>query len=151
MASSSYAPSSQRPPGLRKGRLSTSLPSYSSNAQEKPGRRPQILPWFTTIAVPIPGVWSRRLRIPMLNLWRVHHSSVSRFGRKRGSLLLCLALLSLLFAAFALAKRFGTQEKKWPGPFTGDPPTLVYKREDLQRIWRWEVASGHYPSRRSSE
>ncbi|KAF9535337.1 hypothetical protein CPB83DRAFT_841595 [Crepidotus variabilis] len=25
--------------------------------------------------------------------------------------------------------------------------TLVFRRDDLQRIWRWEVASGHYPSR----
>ncbi|KAK1232320.1 hypothetical protein PQX77_004571 [Marasmius sp. AFHP31] len=28
-------------------------------------------------------------------------------------------------------------------------PTLVFRREDLQRIWHWEIASGHHPSRRS--
>jgi WD repeat and SOF domain-containing protein 1 len=45
-------------------------------------------------------------------------------------------------------KRFGSPQRKWPG---GDSPTLVFKREDLGRIWRWEIASGHHPSRRSSE
>lgn len=55
-----------------------------------------------------------------------------------------------VFTTFALAKRFVTEEKTWPA-FTGDPPTLVFKREDLQRIWSWEIASGHYPSRRRRE
>ncbi|KAL0567885.1 hypothetical protein V5O48_014112 [Marasmius crinis-equi] len=31
----------------------------------------------------------------------------------------------------------------------GDPPTLVFERDDLQRIWDWEIRSGHYPSRHS--
>ncbi len=149
--STSYSPFAQRPPGHRRGRLSTSLPSYSSTVQEKLARLPQPPSWFITVVVPIPGIWSRRLRLPMLNIRRMHHFSVTRFGRKRGSLLLFLAFLALFFSAFALAKRFGTHEKKWPGPFTSDPPTLVYKREDLHRIWRWEVASGHYPRRRGSE
>jgi len=30
-----------------------------------------------------------------------------------------------------------------------EPSTLVFRREDLQRIWNWEISSGHYPSRRS--
>ncbi|KAF8585562.1 hypothetical protein K439DRAFT_1632567 [Ramaria rubella] len=32
---------------------------------------------------------------------------------------------------------------------SGDPPTLVYAREDLQRVWEWEIASGHFPSSRN--
>ncbi|KAF7347924.1 Glycosyltransferase family 32 protein [Mycena venus] len=58
-----------------------------------------------------------------------------------------LVFVAMVFAMFALAKRFGTEEKTWPA-FTNDPPTLVFRREDLQRIWSWEIASGHYPSRR---
>ncbi len=34
--------------------------------------------------------------------------------------------------------------------FPATPPTLVHRREDLQRIWHWELASGHYPSRQRS-
>ncbi|GAA5982944.1 hypothetical protein JCM10908_006844 [Rhodotorula pacifica] len=33
-------------------------------------------------------------------------------------------------------------------PFT-DPSTLVFSPAEIERVWRWEIASGHYPSRRS--
>ena len=32
-----------------------------------------------------------------------------------------------------------------------DPRTLVFRRRELQKIWLWEVASGHYPTSRRSE
>ncbi|KAG6818024.1 hypothetical protein H0H87_009179 [Tephrocybe sp. NHM501043] len=73
---------------------------------------------------------------------------IARFGRSAGSAVLCIGFFLLVFITFALAKRFGTKAKKWPRPFIGDPSTLVFEREDLQRIWNWEIASGHYPSRR---
>lgn len=31
-------------------------------------------------------------------------------------------------------------------PSNADSSTLVFRREDLQRIWKWEIASGHFPS-----
>lgn len=66
-------------------------------------------------------------------------------------MLLCLSILATVFTVFALHKRFATQEKAWPTfPSVGDPPTLVYRPEDLQRIWEWEIAAGHYPSSRKS-
>ncbi|GAA5916191.1 hypothetical protein JCM8208_000028, partial [Rhodotorula glutinis] len=34
-------------------------------------------------------------------------------------------------------------------PFT-DPSTLVLSPAEVERVWRWEIASGHYPSRRST-
>ncbi|KAF8647953.1 hypothetical protein AX16_006485 [Volvariella volvacea WC 439] len=149
MASTILYPLTQRPNGFRKGRLSTSLPSYSSAVHEKLTKQPQLLPWIVLISLPIPGLRSRRVRLPVLNIRRVHHLTVTRFGRKRGSLLLLLAFLALLCTAFSLTKHLGIHEKKWSGPFArGDPPTLVFKREDLQRIWQWEIASGHYPSRK---
>jgi DDB1- and CUL4-associated factor 13 len=87
----------------------------------------------------------------MPNPGRLHQFSVARFGRKRGSLVLCLAFLALVFSVFALAKRFATRTKQWPTLSPAEPSTLVFRREDLQRIWRWEIASGHYPSRQESK
>ncbi|KAF8168221.1 glycosyltransferase family 32 protein [Crassisporium funariophilum] len=155
MASSSYFPKPQRQNGQHRGRLSFSsnaLPlvyspsaSSSSAVQEKYAKRALQSPWWIPVSLRIPGF--RRRRVFLLNPRRLHDFSVTRFGRKRGSILLCVSILFLIFFAFALAKRFGTHAKQWPTPFTGDPPTLVYKREDIQRIWQWEVASGHYPSR----
>ena len=103
------------------------------------------------MSLDIPGVRNRRLRIWVLNPARLHQLSVSRFGRKRGPLILALACASFIFAMFALAKRFGTEEKQWPAPlFREDPSTLVFGRDDLQKIWKWEVESGHYPSSHDS-
>ncbi|GJN94264.1 hypothetical protein Rhopal_007338-T1 [Rhodotorula paludigena] len=34
-------------------------------------------------------------------------------------------------------------------PFT-DPDTLIFSPAEVERIWRWEIASGHYPSRRDT-
>lgn len=152
MATSAYFPKPHRQNGHHRGRLSFSnaLPVYASSStavQEKYASRVQQSPWWISVSLRIPGLPMRRLRVFFINPWRLHHFSTTRFGRKRGSLMLCVSVLFLFFFAFALAKRFGTHAKRWPGPFTGDPPTLVYKREDLQRIWQWEVTSGHFPSR----
>jgi len=154
MASSIYFPVPRRPNGHHnlKSRASNGLPIHSSAVQEKLHRHrdPHSLSWIIPVSLAIPGLQNRRLRVLVPNPNRLHQLSVSRFGRKRGRLLLCFAFLIMIFTTFALAKRFGTEEKKWPAPFT-DPPTLVFKREDLQRIWQWEISSGHYPSRRASK
>lgn len=145
MASSVYFPNSRRG--------STSLPSYSNSSsavQEKLKLRTSS-PWLIPVSLSIPGVKTRRLRLYLPNLRRLHASSVLCFGRKKGSAILLFGFLLLVFIAFALTKRFGSRSKKWPRPFIGDPPTLVFKHEDLRRIWKWEIASGHYPSRRPSE
>jgi len=128
------------------------LPSFSSALHEKFHRHGKALYWFVPFSIRIPGVRNRRLRLLVPNVARLHQSSVARFGRRRGTLLLFVAFASALFFIFALQKRFGTEDKKWPTPlFTSDPSTLVFGRKDLQNIWRWEVQSGHYPSTRESE
>ncbi|KAF7346844.1 Snorna binding protein [Mycena sanguinolenta] len=38
---------------------------------------------------------------------------------------------------------------EWDEETSDEPSTLVFRREDLQRIWNWEIASGHYPSGQS--
>ncbi|KAJ7118604.1 glycosyltransferase family 32 protein [Mycena filopes] len=132
----------RRSGSFRAGRL----PHYSASVIEEKfhGR---VSPWFVSVPLAIPGLRARRLRIWLLNPRRMHQFTASRFGRKRGFLVMVLVFATMVFTTFALAKRFGTEEKTWPA-FTGDPPTLVFRREDLQRIWAWEIASGHYPSRR---
>lgn len=148
MASSAYLPNPSR---QHNGRLFAKLPIYSSSSsavQEKFGRRPP-RPWFIPVSMSIPGLRTRRLRMIFLDPRRLHHSATSRFGRAKGSAILFLGFLVCLLFTFALGKRFGTREKKWPRPFIVEP-TLVFKREDLQRIWHWEISSGHYPSHRSS-
>ena len=150
MASSIYLPVPPRGNG-HKGRLPNVLPSYSTAVQEKLGHRhSHSLPWIIPIILPIPGVKTRRLRILIPNFARFHQFSVTRFGRKKGPALLCMTVFAIIFTFFALAKRFAMQDKKWPTTPFGTPPTLVFGREDLQRIWQWEIQSGHYPSAQKS-
>ncbi|KAF9040506.1 glycosyltransferase family 32 protein [Panaeolus papilionaceus] len=155
MASSAYFPKT-RQNGHHRGRLSISnaLPVYSpsstnSAVQEKWAKRNQRSPWIIPISIRIPGLRVARIRLFFINPRRLHDFSMRCFGRKRGSLLFGLLVLLLFFFAFALAKRFGSHAKQWPTPFNGEASTLIFRREDLQRIWQWEVASGHYPSRQS--
>jgi WD repeat and SOF domain-containing protein 1 len=152
MTSSVYFPNVPR---VSNGRRSAGLPVYSTSStsssavQEKLGHR-NLSPWLISIPLSLPVIRTR-FRVFFLNPRRLHQSSVLRFGRVKGSVILSLGFLWFCFFIFALAKRFGTGEKKWPRPFLGDPPTLVYGRQDLQHIWQWEIASGHYPSRRPSK
>ncbi|TFK57046.1 hypothetical protein OE88DRAFT_88829 [Heliocybe sulcata] len=147
MASSSFFPSPPRVNGSSKPRTSNGLPVYSSVVQEKLGHRHSAGALFTSITLPIPGVPGRRLRVPVINPARLQQCGI-RPGRKRGPVILCLAILAIIYATFAFARRLGSQEKQWPTPFQGPTSTLIFKREDLQRIWEWEILSGHYPSSR---
>ncbi|KAI5123770.1 hypothetical protein M0805_000359 [Coniferiporia weirii] len=130
-----------------KGR-SSPLPSYSSAVHEKSFINGKLQSgFFTTLYVPIPGVPGRQLRAPVPIPPRLYHSTIARFGRRRGCLILFFGTLTVLWTIFAFAKRFGTEEKQWPTPFQSDT-TLVFQRDDLRKIWEWEIASGHYPSSR---
>jgi DDB1- and CUL4-associated factor 13 len=151
MPSSLYFPPSPRNNGLRQKGRNGNLPSFFYGADEKLHQHAHLLPWTITLSIPIPGIQNRRLRLTVPHLGRIHQFTMARFGRKRGSLILCFALFALVFTVFALAKRFVTPNKKWPTLSPAEPPTLVFRRDDLQRIWNWEVASGHYPSRQASE
>jgi WD repeat and SOF domain-containing protein 1 len=150
MPSSLYFPPSPRTNGLRQKGRNGNLPTFFSVVGEKQHHH-GLLQWTIPISLPIPGTQSRRIRLYILHPGRIHQFTVTRFGRKRGSLVLCFALLALILTIFALAKRFGTHTKQWPTLSPAEPPTLVFRREDLQRIWKWEIASGHYPSRQASQ
>lgn len=131
--------------------ISNSLPVHtngSSAVQEKLALNSHLTPWWLRLSIAVPCCRSCRLRIFVLNLRKVHDYATTRFGRRRGCSMLVALMLLAFFFVFALARRFGTHAKQWP--LVKDTRTLVYGREDLQSIWKWEVGSGHYPSRKAS-
>lgn len=69
--------------------------------------------------------------------------------RKRGPFLVALACVAVFLTVVLVTK---LSRNDWGGDSnsSSEPPTLVFQREDLQRIWKWEIASGHYPSTQSS-
>lgn len=150
MATSIYFP--QRGNGYpEKARPANALPTHSSAVREKWQRHYHTSSWLVPISLPIPGVRTRRLRLMLPNLPRLHHSTITRFGRRRGRLLLALGFLAVVFTVVmmvSLRDRFVPEDRNWPA--YQEPPTLIYRREDLQRIWEWEVAAGHYPSGQKS-
>lgn len=133
-----------------KARLTNGLPTYSSAVQEKMHRHTRSMSWTVPVSVSIPGVRTRRLRLFMPNPTRMQQFGLSRFGRRRGPLIICLLLIASLCTFFSFARRFGPEEKQWTPNF-GESSTLVFGREDIQRVWKWEIASGHYPSKRESK
>jgi DDB1- and CUL4-associated factor 13 len=148
-------PSSIYFPTTSNGRTSQNgLPYHSSAVQEKieaQSAQRQLSPaWTISLAVPIPGLRTRALRLWFINPGRIHHLTITRFGRRKGTLFLGLVSVLAILFLLSLVRHFGNGEQTRPGPFS-DPATLVYKREDLIRIWKWEVSSGHYPSRRPSQ
>ncbi|KIP04098.1 hypothetical protein PHLGIDRAFT_110061 [Phlebiopsis gigantea 11061_1 CR5-6] len=126
------------------------LPTYNAAVREKQHRHHHSVSWLNPVSLPIPGVRTRRLRLMLPNFSRLYHSSQVRFGRRRGPLVLFLGLFAVIYVVLAVTKRLTSDDQSWssPIPFAGEPSTLVYKREDLQRIWEWEIAAGHYPSSR---
>lgn len=134
---------------LDKSRITNALPTYSSAVSEKMHRHSRSMSWTVPVSVPIPGVRSRRLRLFMPNPSRVHQISVLRFGRRRGPILLCVVLIASIITVCSFARRFGAEEKQWTTNF-GESSTLVFGRDNLQRIWKWEIDSGHYPSNAKS-
>ena len=127
------------------------LPNHSSAVQEKLHRSNNgSASWTKPVLLPIPGVRTRRLRIFVPNVTSFQQMRGSRVRRSRRPLLLCFACMALILIVVVLRSQSSRQwTENWPPPI-GDSSTLVFRREDLQRIWKWEVASGHFPSRMTS-
>lgn len=144
--------SNSRQNGFRDlSRSPNGLPVFSSSIHEKKLRHAKASSWTISIYLPIPGFRNRHFHIIVPNLSLFHRFTLSHFSRRRRTLVLLFTCVSIIFTIFALAQRFRTREKQWAAPlFPGEPPTLVFGREDLQKIWRWEIQSGHYPSSRAS-
>ncbi|EAU84066.2 snoRNA binding protein [Coprinopsis cinerea okayama7 len=124
-----------------------SLPTHSSAVEEKLELINRNGPWLRSVFLPIPGVHHRRLRIYIPN---IHKLRLSRMRRKRSPLFIGFACF-LAFFTLVLVRSMSRPDWKrdWHNTVIGEPSTLVFHRKDLQKIWRWEVASGHYPSRAS--
>ncbi|GAA5840007.1 hypothetical protein JCM9279_005239 [Rhodotorula babjevae] len=77
---------------------------------------------------------------------RVGHS----FGRILVAVVGTVAFLVLcIFVPVRMVSSFLHRHPNMNLPFT-DPSTLVLSPAEVERVWRWEIASGHYPSRRST-
>lgn len=131
------------------------LPTTASTAiKEKMHRQGSSPLWTVKVTLPIPGVATPGLRILVPNTGRLP----SPFRRRWGPLVLCICVISITVFSLTTRRLYGAEEQtvRWaepppsPPPPRIDPSTLVFEREDLQRIWQWEIASGHYPSARSS-
>lgn len=82
------------------------------------------------------------------------HSITSAAGAPIGRIVFAVVgtMVCIFFVvsmAFSLILKPGIKFLRKPRslPFT-EPSTVVLSPEELERIWRWEIASGHYPSRR---
>src|SRR6266478_5726434 len=144
--------SNSRQNGFRDlSRSPNGLPVFTSAIHEKKLRHAKPSSWTFSLFFPIPGLPNRHFRLILPNISLFHRVTLSHPSRRRSTLVLLFACISITFIVFAIAQRFRTEEKQWSAPlFQGEPPTLVFGREDLQNIWKWEVQSGHYPSRRES-
>lgn len=89
--------------------------------------------------LPIPGFRDRMFRV-----WVPHTPPIFTRGRKRRPLLLlCLGCFSIFFIILLIKKI----RPRYPQSTGDEPSTLVFRRYDLQRVWAWEIDSGHYPNR----
>ncbi|KAH8997597.1 glycosyltransferase family 32 protein [Lactarius akahatsu] len=123
------------------------LPIFSSSIHEKKLRHAKATSWTVSIFLPIPGL-RRHLRLVVPNLSLLYQFIFSQFSRRRGTLVLLFACVSIIFTVYAVAQRFGQRRSSGGSIFTAESSTLVFGRENLQKIWQWEIESGHYPSSR---
>jgi WD repeat and SOF domain-containing protein 1 len=95
--------------------------------------------WTTPVHIPAPAFVRRPITIHVPLPPSVYRSLLVR---KVGQLVaLALGLIALL----ALIRRRHSHHEG-----NSEAPTLVFGRNDLRRIWQWEIAAGHYPSTRRS-
>lgn len=149
------------------------LPTHSSAVEEKLFQKSHASfnSWARPVYLPIPGVPTRRLRVLVPNFSFLFPSLSSRGGiliggtaspsllsagaasrimlvkRRRAPILLVFATLAIILT-FATLRNRGSQN--WVDESSGEPPTLIFRKRDLQKIWQWEIESGHYPSHASS-
>lgn len=112
-----------------------------NNGLLSPATEKRMRPAWSILRVPVPGAPARRLRIPLPNLAVIRW----RLRRKRSPLFIALVALAVLLSLFLLSR--ARRSRSWSNPAHDDPrSSLVFHRKELQRIWSWEISSGHYPS-----
>ena len=114
-------------------------------AQEKMDTRAAHGSW----PIPPPAATTpRRVRVRVVSSTHLQSISESWLGR-RGLFSRCCAFLGGLLAVSLVLFLLGTEETNWAPTFRDS--TLVFSRDELQRIWQWEIDSGHHPSSAKSE
>lgn len=119
---------------LRRGR-------YTHHTDSSAVREKMDSQWSIPLPASTPDARPRRVRVRIVS--HAHEQSISWLSR-RGLFSRCCAFLGGLFAVCVVLILLGTEETNWGPPFRDS--TLVFGREELQRIWRWEIDSGHHPS-----
>lgn len=116
----------------------SSLPFYLGSEKHltKPGGRR----WTTPVLIPTPAFVRRPITIHVPLPPSVYRSVLAR---KFGQLFVLVALG--IFVILALTRRRHPHYEN-----SSQAPTLVFGRQDLRRVWQWEIAAGHYPSARRS-
>jgi WD repeat and SOF domain-containing protein 1 len=115
------------------------LPTHSNSANVGAQHRrssESFMPWTD----PVSSFVLRRLRVPLSDPRHVNPLDTRHGGRKKSKLFQCLCIFSIGCIIFAFVKFIRSKDKR----------TLVFGRENLQQIWKWEIESGHNPSYRKS-
>ncbi|EUC65307.1 glycosyltransferase family 32 protein [Rhizoctonia solani AG-3 Rhs1AP] len=128
-----------------KPRLSP-LPSYTNAIEEKQHLTHRGSGWTTTFYVPLPFRQGQRMKIVLPIPQRISAVTSSQMSRRKA--FLCIGLLFLTWIGFGFTAWFKRPGERWRPPLPGPPSTLVFRRSELQKIWEWEIASGHYPINR---
>lgn len=127
---------------------SVALPTHSAvyEKMQRTNRR-----WTRPVLLAVPGFRTRLFRIWVPDFSRLQRYWAPRLARRRAPWLISFTCLAMLITIILVSRRRPAQHS-WEPPSTdsNEQPTLVFRREDLKRIWTWEIASGHHPSRRSS-
>jgi hypothetical protein len=111
-----------------------------SRGSEKHLTKPGGRRWTTPVLIPTPAFVRRPITIHVPLPPSVYRSALAR---KVGQLVVLVALGILVILSLT-RRRLPHYEP------SSQAPTLVFGRQDLRRIWQWEIAAGHYPSVRRS-
>jgi len=115
--------------------------SDSSAVQEKMKAQTTRRPWPIPLPASTSGAKSRRVRVKVVCSEDVRPASWISRARLVSR---CCAFLGGLLATCVVLILLGTEETNWTPTFRDS--TLVFSRDELQKIWRWEIDSGHHPS-----
>lgn len=126
---------------------SDTLPTFANGLHEKHTLR-RYRNLTSTFYVPVPWPFSRCIRVRHFKIILPIPAKASKYmARTRWKgFNHFVALISIVLLFWNLYNFM----RSWPSlPFKPKKTTLVFSQEDVRRIWEWEVASGHYQSRRS--
>ncbi|ORY88517.1 hypothetical protein BCR35DRAFT_330052 [Leucosporidium creatinivorum] len=121
------------------------------------GRREIVLPVFSFLhpSRPLPGFNSAGASLSSKRRDSSHPASITLGPNSPIRTLLALLGTAFLLILLALTSHHVILRplshaifQRRSLPFT-EPNTLILPPAELERIWRWEIAEGHYPSRRA--